>query len=131
MTSIYNSYIPSQSPNLKVIDTQMSVLERTKSRIQKQLTTLEGYLDNVDTEHTNVEQLGGVLSLYEEETSKLQKRLVEVNDQHEALVQRRKADLDRYPITESKTVGCVSVGVFVPQSASLQLALIYGSLPLS
>lgn len=117
---------PSKSPNIKAMDEERSAIHRARQRVSTRIRALESYIDEVNTKYTSVEQLGAILSMYESETAKLQDHDVELVKTSQALDIRYKEELKQYPRINAKVVQTASIGLFAPESATLQLSLIYG-----
>ena len=95
-------------------------------RAKKRLGTLNSYLDRVNTEHTHASDLRGILDLYEEEAGKLQGRMTEIQSELELVTKSEQEETKAHPPTYGRWVYGATIGLFVPEAATLQLILTYG-----
>lgn len=119
--------IPSKSPNLAELDAKLSSNSQAQLRANKRIDTLDTYMSSIDTQHTSVEQLGAMLSLYDEQVAAIQNQLAELAKVKSSLEEQRQAEYKAYPAVEGKSGRGTTIGVYVPETTSLKLALIYGA----
>ena len=117
---------PSDSPKLKDIAAQRQCLNEAMERAKRRLATLNSYLDRVNTEHTPVSELRGILDLYEEEAEKLQRRMKEIQSELELVTKSEQEENKAHPPTYGRWVYGATIGLFVPEAATLEIILTYG-----
>jgi len=125
-TSKHDPGKPSDSLKLKDIAAQRQSLNEAMERAKKRLGTLNSYLDRVNTEHTPVSELRSILDLYEEEAGKLQGRMKEIQSELELVTESEREEIKAHPPTYGRWVYGATIGLFVPEAATLQLILTYG-----
>lgn len=95
-------------------------------RAKKRLAILNSYLDRVSTEHTPVSELRGILDLYEVEAGKLQGKMKEIQAELELVTKSEQEENKTHPPTYGRRVYGATIGLFVPEAATLQIILTYG-----
>lgn len=126
-TSKYQPGTPSASPRLKEFAARRQPLNEAMERARKRLGTLNNYLDRVSTEHTSAVQLRDILNLYEEEAEKLQGRMKDIQSELELVTISEKEELKAHPPTSGRWIYGATIGLFVPDTTSLEIILTYGS----
>jgi hypothetical protein len=125
-TSKYQPGKYSDSPRLKELAARRQTLNQAMERANKRLDTLNHYVHSVNTEHTSVGQLRDILNIYEEEAEKLQGRMKETQLELDLVSRSEQKENEAHPATSGRWVYGAIIGLFVPESAALEIILTYG-----
>jgi Domain of unknown function (DUF4139) len=120
---------PRDSPKAPELATQHLSLNQALQRANTQLDALRNYLGQVNAQYTSVQQFRDTLDLYEEEAEKLQHRMTEIQSKLGQVEKAQREEEQLNPRVPNRVVYGASIGIFVPEAATLEIILTYGTPP--
>lgn len=116
------------SPTLTNLLLKQKQTEKALARTQRCLTSLQTYLDSVNTGHIDVSKLRDVVQHYDAAAEELDDRVTKLEDELRELNDAVKAEQEKLsgPTGNEKLNLRATIGVFAEAEGEVSIALIYG-----
>jgi hypothetical protein len=121
--------VATTSPALTSLLAQQKQSEKALARAHKSLTSLETYLESVNTAHVDVFKLQDVVHHYDATAEELDDKVTKLEEQLEELKTAIKAEQVKLsgPTGNEKLDLRATIGVFADFEGEVKIALIYGA----